>query len=158
ALRPEAQPAQGQVDVVADHQQVFQRQLVEVHHLPHTSAAQVHEGLRLDQEHLLLALVKLGDLGLKAVLEPRGTGAGRHGVHDGEPDVVPGARVAVSGVAQAHDDFHFSSSSSAALARPMTSGSACSAGAAAAAASGSTTGGFTWTTTASASAVAWTPG
>ena len=55
-LARDPQLAQRQVDVVADDQQIGQRQLIEVHDLPDAAAAQVHERLGLDQQHLLVAL------------------------------------------------------------------------------------------------------
>src|SRR5262249_21389385 len=79
--------------------------LVEVNDLADAAAAQVHEGLGLDQEDLLAVLEQFGNLGLEAALEPAGVGARGQQVNDGKADVVPGAVVAAARVAQADDDF-----------------------------------------------------
>ncbi len=103
---PHPQLAQRQVDVVADDQQLRQRQLVEVHYLPDAAAAQVHERLRLDEKDLFSVLGQLGDLRLETALEPATARPSREGVDDVVADVVPRPLVVPARIAQPDDDFH----------------------------------------------------
>ena len=97
-LGPHPQLAQRQVDVVADHQQVGQRQPGRSPSPGGRSAAQVHERLGLDSSSLLPALDQLGHLGLEARWKRPGRRATRQGVDHVEADVVPGAVVLRAGL------------------------------------------------------------
>ena len=104
AAGADAQLAQRQVEVVADHQEVRGFHLMKVEGLADAAATQIHKGFRLDQQEGLAAVVQLGHLGLEPTAEPRGV-LGQQ-VDDVEADVVPGARVLRAGVAEADDDLH----------------------------------------------------
>lgn len=60
-----SQLARRQVDVVANGQQIGQRHLVEVDHLADAAAGEVHERLRLDEQHLAINFKRFGDLPLE---------------------------------------------------------------------------------------------
>src|SRR5262249_39258075 len=154
SLRPGPQFAERQVDVVANDQQILQRQLVEVDQLTDAAATEVHVGLGLDQQNLRAVLDQFGDLGLETTLKAACVRTLGEQIDDGKADVVPGAVILSARIAQSHDDlesvhrsdYFFSSASSSPFGRPMTSGSAC---AAAGAASGSASGAMICTTIAS---------
>src|SRR5262249_16465580 len=150
----------------ADDQQIGQRNIVKVHHLPHALAALIHERFGLREKDLVLPLDQLGELGVEAALTSAGMRALAQRVDDAVTDVMPRARIALAGIAEADDHFHghvlganYSASSSSAFGRPITSGSAApGTSAAAAAGSGSATGAVTCTTIASGSVMTFTSG
>ena len=49
-----------EIELVMEHHDVAELELVEAHGLAHGAARVVHEGLRLEQEHLLLAELAFG--------------------------------------------------------------------------------------------------
>ncbi len=160
----DAQPAGGKVKLVVEDDHVRGRQLEEAHRFPDRLAREVHEGLRLQQDHLIAAEVPLADLALKARAPRRKAVIRGNAVNGHEADIVAVRLVLPAGVAQPDDQphrrpvcifqcsrgrFYFSFSSSfSVLPFLMTSGSAGAVGAAASAAAGAGSSAFgatTWT-------------
>src|SRR4051794_23817842 len=104
--RPKSQLAERKVDVVADHQQVFHRNLIEVERLPDRSTTQIHERFRLQQQDLLITLMPLGQATLEAILKAADAGSLGQRIKDREADIVPGADVLPARVAKTNDQFH----------------------------------------------------
>ncbi len=64
AILPEAQGAEGDVEIVVEHQQPFGGNLVEAEQRRDGFAAFVHPGLRLGEDHALVAQIAMGDEGV----------------------------------------------------------------------------------------------
>src|SRR5438132_11773488 len=103
ATRAKSQLAQGQVDVVADHEQIVARQLVKVQHFAHAAAAQVHKRLGLDEQHPPWALTQFGHLSREASRKAAGTRAFQQRVDHGIADVMPRTSITPAGIAKAND-------------------------------------------------------
>lgn len=101
-LEPDA--TEVQVEVVVDDHDVGRRHRVERGQRAHLAARLVHVAARLCQHHRVSRQPASNDFGpgtlvpLEFRAQPRGQQVGNH-----EAEVVPGARVAVSGVAEADD-------------------------------------------------------
>src|SRR5262249_11253221 len=91
ASRSYPQLPQRQVEIVTHHQQIVERRLIKIDHFSDASAAQVHEGLGLDQQDPAGILLKLGHLSLETILKPASAGACRQVVDHLETNVVPGS-------------------------------------------------------------------
>jgi hypothetical protein len=104
--RPQPQFAQRQAEIVASHQHVGQRELQKPDSLSDRSAAQVHEGFRLEQQHSPIVDLDLRGQALELSCECRARPSSCQAVDQLEPDVVPGALVFGSRVAQTYDKFY----------------------------------------------------
>src|SRR2546422_499737 len=103
AARTKPQLAQGQVDVVADHEEILARQLVKIQHFADAAAAQVHKRLGLDEQHPPWALTQFGHLSREASGKAAGMRAFQQRVDHGIADVMPRARITPAGIAKAND-------------------------------------------------------
>jgi hypothetical protein len=97
--RSHAHLAQRQVEIVAHDQQFLQRHLVKIDNFPNASAAQVHEGLGLDQQNSLRILGALGRLSLKTILKSAAMRTGRQRVDYCIPDVMARPLILAPGIA-----------------------------------------------------------
>jgi hypothetical protein len=97
---------QRQINVIANDQQLRQRQLIEINRLPDRPSTEVHERFGLQQEDLFAPLEPLGQFRVEPVLETANARPLGKGIDDGETHIVPGARVLFAGIAQAHNHFH----------------------------------------------------
>ena len=68
-FRSHAEFAERKVDVVANHEQIFDRDFVEVENRPHGPSAQVHEGQWLDKQNRFVAFLQFRDERLKLLAE-----------------------------------------------------------------------------------------
>ena len=102
----EPQLARDQVQLVVEHPDVLRRDLEVAHRLANRLARQVHEGLRLDQQHPVGAKAPLRHPGLE--LAPPGAEAMRPGdrVEGHEADVVAMVGVTCARISQPDEKLH----------------------------------------------------
>lgn len=102
ALAAQAQLRKIQVQVIDDDEQVFFGDLFGLQPVAHRLTAQVHEGVRLEQQHLLAPVFDPGHVAVAAGLE-----IFAQVFHHAETDIVAGVFVFGAGVAEAYDQkFH----------------------------------------------------
>ncbi len=99
------QLAQRQIKIIADDQQILQRQLVKVDQLSNTSAAQIHEGFGLHEQNPVWVIHPLSHLGLEATLESATAGAARQSIDHCKSNIVARPLVFASGVAETHHNL-----------------------------------------------------
>ena len=97
--------AQREVQVVAEDQEVGRLELVEAEGRGHAPAAEVHEGLGLQEQDAPVVDLDLGELPLELPRELRPRAARGEPVDGLEADVVAGPVVLAARVAEPHDQF-----------------------------------------------------
>ena len=101
--------AGNKVELVVEHDDVGKIELVEAHRLADRAPRFVHEGLRLEQKHLLAPELAFGGETLEALAPGRkamgrGDGIDRHEAH-----IVPVEGVFSARIAEADKELHLSS-------------------------------------------------
>src|SRR5690606_29456934 len=95
-----------EVEFVIEDDQVGRGKLVKAHRLADRLAGQVHEGLRLDQQHLFAADATFGDQALELSRPGRKGMAAGYRVRRHEADIMPVVLVFRAGIAEACDQQH----------------------------------------------------
>ena len=96
----------GQIDLVVKDRDVLGGQLVEAHSFAHGLAAEVHEGLWLEQHDLLAFQITGAQAALKLRPPRCETMIIRNPVERHESDIMTVMRVFRAGIAKANDEFH----------------------------------------------------
>jgi hypothetical protein len=110
---PEAELAERQGEVVGHDQDVGERRVLTDHDLAHREPGIVHVGQRLDEGEVE-PVIPAPDDARRVALAPAAvpTGPLREPIHDQPADVVTGAGIPGSRVAEPHDDLHDASADS----------------------------------------------
>src|SRR5262245_18508696 len=98
--------ARGEVELVVKDHDVTGLELVKAHGFAHGTARRIHEGLRLQQQHLLLPELAFGNVPLEA-LAPIGEAVRcRDGIDRHEADIVTVEGVFLFRIAEADKELH----------------------------------------------------
>ena len=100
------EPRGRQVDLVVEDGDVAGLELEEAHRLAHRLAGEVHEGLGLEERHLLGPEAAFGDLALELRAPGREAVVGGDPVHRHEADVVPVPGILRARVPEPHEKPH----------------------------------------------------
>src|SRR5690606_21663013 len=106
AVGLDAQLARNEIEFVIDDDEIGGRQLVEAHGLADGLAGKVHEGLRLDQQHLLAVNHAIGNLGLKLLLPVGKAMAAEYFIRRHETDIMPVMHIFGARIAKTCDEQH----------------------------------------------------
>jgi len=104
---PKPQLAHGQAEVVANHQDVLDRQFVKPRCLTDGASAEIHERLGLQEQNAAKVDLGLGELAVELVRERRLRPTFCQAIDQLEADIVSCSLVLAARVAQADNQFHF---------------------------------------------------
>src|SRR5690606_13327095 len=93
--------AGGKVELVVEHDDIRGGDLVEAHRFADRLTGKVHEGLGLEQQHLLVIEATLGDEALELLRPGREGAAAGDSVHRQKTDIVPVVLIFGAGIAEA---------------------------------------------------------
>ena len=101
--RSEPESAQGQIDIITDHQQISRFEIVDPENLLGGQSAQIHVSRRLDQNYRSLVYFTFGrQRPSKNFIEFEAVRL-RQPVEDHKAEVVPGSSIVGTGIAKTED-------------------------------------------------------
>jgi len=99
----QARHTRRQIQFVMHHQHFCRRYLVELHQCSDGSPADIHEGLRFEQQHFMPVQLASRSQAVKLGLAPEAhLLQAREFVHPSETDIMPGGFIFASGIAQTY--------------------------------------------------------
>ena len=106
AVRPKAEAAEVEVNVIADDEQVVNRASGLLEERRDTASGKVHVGVGADEENGFLADLSFGLGAVESAALEAEVALAREGGNNHEAEVVSRSAVAEAGVAEADDDLH----------------------------------------------------